>query len=95
MKANFKNILILLVIVGIVIVGTSYFSTKNKDGKSFVYSDLIELFEEDLVRDFVIDEKATIELNAFVVTKNEDGSYKFELNDKGERKVETFKYTFS
>ena len=95
MKANFKNIIILLVIVGIVIVGTSFLSSKNKDSKSFVYSDLIELFEADLVKDFVIDEKATIELNAFVVTQNDDGSYSFELDDKGERKVQTFKYTFS
>ena len=95
MKANFKNIIILLVIVGIVIVGTSFLSSKNKDSKSFVYSDLIELFEADLVKDFVIDEKATIELNTFVVTQNDDGSYSFELDDKGERKVQTFKYTFS
>ncbi len=95
MKANIKNIIILLIIVGIVIVGASFLSGKDKDGDAFVYSDLIQLFEDDLVRDFVIDENATIELNAYVATKNSDGKFTYELDENGARRVIAHSYTFS
>ena len=95
MKANFKNIIILILIVGIVIVFASFLMNGAKDEDKFVYSDLIDLFEADLVRDFVVDDKGTIKLNAFVVTVGEDGSLNYELDDKGERKVKEYTYTFS
>ena len=95
MKANFKNIIILLVVVGIVIAGVSFFMNNTKDESKFGYSDLLELFEKDLVRDFVVDANGVMKLNAYVVTMNEDGSYEFELNDKEERKVVEYSYAFS
>ena len=95
MKANFKNIIILILIVGIVIVFASFLMNGAKDEDKFVYSDLVDLFEADLVRDFVVDDKGTIKLNAFVVTVGEDGSLNYELDDKGERKVKEYTYTFS
>ena len=95
MKANFKNILVILIIIGLVIVGTSFLMEKNKNNDGFVYSDLIKLFEDDLVRDFVIDKDATIKLNAFVLIQNADGSYSFKTNEKGEYVVETFSYRFT
>ncbi len=95
MKANFKNIIIFIVIVGLVIVGSSFFMGQSQKDDKFLYSDLLDLFEEDLVRDFVVDENATIKLNAYVATKNGDGTYNFELDDKGEKKVKEYTYTFS
>lgn len=96
MKANFKNIIILILIVGIVIVSASFIMDKSKDEDKFVYSDLVDLFEKDLVRDFVVDENGTIKLNAYIVTgQNEDGSYIYELDSKGERKLKEYTYTFS
>ena len=95
MKANFKNIIIFILVVGLVIVLSSFFMDQSKQEDKFLYSDLLELFEEDLVRDFVVDENGTITLNAFVVTKNEDGSYNFELDDKGQKKVKEYTYTLS
>ena len=95
MKANFKNIIILLVVVGIVIAGVSFFMNNTKNESKFGYSDLLELFEKDLVRDFVVDANGVMKLNAYVVTMNEDGSYEFELNDKEERKVVEYSYAFS
>ena len=96
MKANFKNIIILLLIIGIVIVSASFIMDKSKDEDKFVYSDLVDLFEKDLVRDFVVDENGTIKLNAYIIVgQNEDGSYNYELNEKGERKVKEYTYTFS
>ncbi len=95
MKANFKNIIILILIIGVVIVGASFLMNGSGDEDKFVYSDLIDLFEKDLVRDFIVDEKGTITLNAFVTTVGEDGNPVFELDDKGERKVKEYIYTFS
>ena len=48
MKANFKNIIILLLIIGIVIVGASFLMNKSGNEDKFVYSDLVDLFEKDL-----------------------------------------------
>ncbi len=85
----------LVLLIAVVLVATSLFNGNlNKDDK-FVYSDLLELFEEDLVRDFVVNEKGEITLNAYVVTKNDDGSYTFELDEKGEKKVKEYDYSFS
>ena len=82
MKANFKSIIVLVLIVGIVIVAGSFLLNRQKDDE-FVYSDLLELFEEDLVRDFVIDNNAVMTLNAYKATKNPDGGYDFELDENG------------
>lgn len=95
MKANFKNIIIFILVVGVVIVGSSFLMEKTDTEDKFVYSDLVDLFEADLVRDFVVDENATITLNAFVIKQNEDGSFSFELDDKGEKKVKEYTYSFS
>ena len=79
---------------------------KTKEEDKFIYSELVDLFKEDLVRDFVVDEHGNMTLNALVVKKNEDGSpmveldengnkkYTFETNDKGEPKVQEYTYAF-
>ena len=95
MKANFKNIIIFVLVVAVIIVASSFMMNKTDKEDKFLYSDLIDLFEKDLVRDFVIDEKGTITLNAFVLKENEDGSFDFELDDKGEKKVKEYTYSFS
>ena len=85
----------LLVLVAGVIVASSVFSSNFGEKDPFVYSDLIELFEEDLVRDFEVNEKGKLVMHAYVATKNDDGSYTFELDEKGEPKVKKYDYTFS
>ncbi len=103
MKANFKNIIIFVIFVAVIIVTSSLLMSKTDKEDKFLYSDLVDLFEEDLVRDFTVDESATIKLNAFVVKtddkgnylRNDDGSFVYELNDKGERKVKEYTYAFS
>ena len=96
MKANFKNIIILILFIGIVIVTASFIMEKSNDEDKFVYSDLVDLFEKDIVRDFVVDEKGNIKLNAYIISgQNDDGSYNFELDSKGEKKVKEYTYTFS
>ena len=95
MKSNFKSILMLVLLIAAVLVATSVFSGNFGKDDKFVYSDLLELFEKDLVRDFEVNEKGDITLNAYVVKENADGSYTFELDEKGERKVKEYKYSFS
>ena len=101
MKANFKNIAMLLLIIALVIVGVSYFS-KLKEDEKFEYSDVIQLFEDDLVKSFVVDEKGVITLKAYKhqvengeVKNDENGNPLYVLDDKGERKVFEYKYKFS
>ena len=94
MKANFKSILSLILIIGVVLVLSTLLAGRVNNDK-FLYSDLLDLFEADLVRDFVVDDNGKITLNAYVVTKNEDGTLSLVLNDKGEPKTESFTYNFS
>ena len=94
MKANFKSIISLILIIGVVLVLSTLLEGRVNNDK-FLYSDLLDLFEADLVRDFVVDDNGKITLNAYVVTKNEDGTLSLVLNDKGEPKTESFTYNFS
>ena len=94
MKANFKSIISLILIIGVVLVLSTLLEGRVNNDK-FLYSDLLDLFEADLVRDFVVDDNGKITLNAYVVTKNEDGSLSLVLNDKGEPKTESYSYNFS
>ena len=57
MKFNVKNIILLLVIVGVMILAVSLFDGFTKKQEELVLSDLYSLFEEDLVKDLNIDEK--------------------------------------
>ena len=95
MKANFKNIIILLVIVALVIAGSSFLMNDGAKEDKFRYSDLIELLEKDQVRDFVVDEKGVITLNAFVFKEDANGNITYEYDEKGQIKVKEYKYTFS
>ena len=91
MKANFKNIIILILVIGVVIVGSSLLMDKTKNEEKFTYSDLIWLFEADLVHDYVIDENDTMTLHAYVLDENGNIKYK----ENGEPELIKFEYTFS
>ena len=68
MKANLKSIISLILIISVVLVLSAVLEGRvNKD--KFTYSELVDLFEEDLVRDFVVDDHGKITLNAYVATK--------------------------
>ena len=103
MKANLKNILALLFIVGAVLLMVSVFSNISDDDEAFRYSDLLELLEEDMVRSLVIDESGEATLKVLIPVKNEDGSIKtdengnrvYELDEKGNLKLNTLTYKFS
>ena len=103
MKANLKNIIIFILIIGVVIVGSSYLMDQTGEEDKLTYSQLIKIFEMDLVKTFRIDETDTIIFEEYQVEKDqngnflfgEDGNYKFILNEKGERKTVEKTYQFS
>jgi len=103
MKANLKNILALLFIVGAVLLMVSLFSNISDDEEKLTYGDLIELLEEDLVTSLIIDESGVATIKTLIPVKNEDGSYKlddagkrvYELDEKGNVKLKTLTYQFS
>jgi len=97
MKANFKNILMLVIMVVAVLIGVSLFSGLGEDKDEFVYSELVELFDENLVTEFEINENGEITvkyLNPIIdPTTGEVTSY--EKDNKGDNKIYTETYTFS
>ena len=102
MKANFKSILLLVLMVGAVIFAVSVFSTANNEDE-FIYSDIIEMFDEDLVTSFVVDENSVITLKALEYAKDNNGGYildeqgnpTFKLDSQGKPAVTEYSYKFS
>ncbi len=79
MKVNFKSILMLVLIIAIMIAAVSFFSLPE-DNKDITYSDLIELFEEDLVYSFTVDGNSVITVKAWLDSK---GNPSFETDKNG------------
>ena len=102
MKANLKSIILLLAIIVGVIFTTTFITNNNRAQDEFVYSELIELFDNDLVTSFVVDESNTIHVKAYVPKKDANGEYLyengalvFELDRDGNQKITEYNYTFS
>ena len=94
MKANFKSIAMLLVIVLAAVLAVSFFSPKSESGDKFVYSDLIQLFEDDLVKSFVVDENGLMTLETYKYVKNENGEDILEPDDKDNTKPKVYKIEY-
>ena len=62
MKFNFKSILLLVVIIGLMLLSVTMFSSQKKQSYQFKYSDLIEHFDNDMVKSFTIDGNLVIDL---------------------------------
>ena len=83
MKVNFKSILLLLLVVGVVIAAVSFFNEANADKTDFTYGDLVQLFEENTITSCVIDGESVVTVKSFAVEtdkegkllKNSDGSF--------------------
>ena len=91
MKANLKNIIIFIVLIGVIIVGSSFVLSNTNSEEKFTYSDLLYLFENDLVHDFVVDENDTMTLHAYVL---ENGSIKYDENSKPVLVEETYRFSY-
>jgi ATP-dependent Zn protease len=93
----------LVVIVAVMIAAVSVFSMQSPNEDVFTYSDLVELFENDLVRSFNVDGNWVITLKALKPVHNQDGSLAtdengnpvYEKNAKGEFVYVEHSYAFT
>ena len=103
MKANFKNILVMLAMVLAAILMVSFLSGGMTKTETFSYSDLKQMFDDDVVQSFEVDENLKMTLKAYKVKtdesgnklRNEDGSYVFATDEKGNYIFEVFTYQIS
>ena len=103
MKANFKSILILLVLVASVIIAVSYMSSNIKQDEEFEYSDVIQLFEDDLVVSFDVDGNLAMKLKTLDPILDANGNYVYDAdgkitykkNEKGEPVYREYDYVLS
>lgn len=92
MKVNFKSILLLLLIVGAMLVSVSLFSRTAPSEEPFLYSDVIEHFDRDMVSSFVIDGDLVMEMVLIKHEVDADGNWIPVVNAEG--KLETYKETY-
>ena len=97
MKINWKNIISLVLIVGVVLVVVSLFSQNNAQEDRFVYSELVDMFEEDRVYSFVVNEDQEITVKEIIYLYGDDGSEILDENGKPkfELKDHTYKFSYS
>ena len=76
MKANFKSIIMLVLTVAVIVTAVSFF-TQNKDNdEDIVYSELLELFEVDLVKSYEVDGNLVMSLVIYKPDLDANNNYK-------------------
>ena len=92
MKVNFKNIILLIVIVALMIVGVSIFNGITKQQDEIVYGEIASYFDKNLITSIKIDENNLVTGTRYNLVTNNDGSMAIEV-DKNGKPVETeFKF---
>ncbi len=87
MKANFKSIIMLVVTVAVIVTAVSFFTQNRDEDENLVYSELIELFEVDLVKSYEVDGNLVMTLVTYVPDLNEDKTYKLDSNGDAVYKI--------
>ena len=96
MKANVKNIIMLIALVLVVLTAVSIIASNLNNEEEFTYRKAINLFEDDLVERFSIDENQLLTIKAFTPELNEDKTYKRdELGEIVLKKNESGEYVFT
>ena len=75
MKANFKNILLLLLLVVSVLLAVTFISGAINKDEEIKYSQIIEMFKDDIVVSFEVDDSLNLSLTTLTPKRNEDSSY--------------------
>jgi len=81
MKSNLKSIIMIIAIVAVVALGASIFSGAFNASEEIVYSDVFEMFEDDIVVSFVVNENSVLKLTTLKPLTNSQGEY---VNEDGE-----------
>ncbi len=106
MKANIKTIIILVIVVALVALGASYFAGAFSNKDALVYSDVFQMFEDDIVVSFVVNENSVLKIKTLKPLTNDNGDYVdengnvvsgrenlvFQKDKKGENIIETHSY---
>ena len=105
MKANVKNIILIVVIFAVIIAAVSIFTSTLKKEEDFVYSDLVDLFNNDLVTSFDVDGNLKMTVIAIKIQKDEktgepvldsNGNFIPVIDEKtGKNATETHSYNLS
>ena len=74
MKKNVKSILLLVFIIAAVIVGVSVLASNLNNDEELIYSDVEKLFDEDLVKSFVVDGNNILKLQVYKPVLDEQGN---------------------
>ncbi len=72
MKFNFKSIIALVIMVAAVILAVSIFNPNNSKPEEFGYSDIVEMFNDDLVVEMSVDGNLKLTLKTLVVALDEN-----------------------
>ena len=99
MKANLKNIILLVLIVGVFIVAVTMMHVAKEEDK-FVYSELVELFDYDLVKEFTVDPNSNITVTAYIPDLDANGKIICDefgiarISDKSKTKTYSYKFNY-
>ncbi len=86
MKANLKNILLLLVVVASIVLGVSFFNRNLNSAEELVYTDIIEMFERDQVVSFELDGNLNLTMKVLKLKKDASGNPLTETDSDGKVK---------
>ena len=92
MKANFKGIIMLVVMVAAIILAVSLLSPKDKSADKFDYSDLVECFENDVVYSFTVDGDSEITVQ---LLQKDEVTGEFKRDTKGNYVTTEKSYSFA
>ena len=96
MRANFKNVITLIVIFAVIIFAVSWFTDNFKDEEKFEYSDIIELIEKNLVTSFNVDGDLNINIVAYAPIRDDSGNIiEYDPVSYAEAKTEEHTYALS
>ncbi len=79
--------------VAFVITSVTLISGNKKEDEKFTYSDLIDLFEKDVVTSFTVDGDLLVTLKAYEIKKDENGNLLFNDADNDGIKGDDERYT--
>ena len=85
MKANFKSILMLVLMVAVVIFAVSAFTGSKEEEDVFTYGDLIELLEADAVTELTVNGESQVIIKAFKPNQDAEGNYQYITLDDGSK----------
>ena len=97
MKVNFKSLILLVVVISLVIAAVSMFNEARKDNTDFTYGDLVQLFEEDMIKKCVVDGDSVVTVLSYEVETDKNGKLlteKVTVNDANGNPItkDIFKY---